>query len=89
MHFVNSNVTLHRIFWFLFWCLAVFCAFVVLLYLWIALPVLMAIARGGSAHLWLFGDAGLFLVGALIYLAVVVHVVIKRRARGADGVGPQ
>lgn len=87
MHLDNSSGTLRRIGWILFWFLAVVSALTLFLFLWIASPALVAIAKGGSGHVWLFGDAGFFLTAALIYLAVVVHVIIKRRARGADKVG--
>jgi hypothetical protein len=87
VHFVKSSITLRRIGWLLFWSLAAVSGLAVLLFLWAALPALIAIAHGGSGRVWLFGDAGFFLVAALMYLAVVGHVIIKRRARGANGVG--
>lgn len=87
MHIVNSSITLRRIGWTLFWSLAVVSAFVVLLFAWVSWPALIAIAQGGSGRVWLFGDAGFFLVAALMYLVVVGHVIIKRRARGANAVG--
>lgn len=87
MHFANKSIMLRRIGWLLFWSLAAISLLVVLLFLWTAVSTLTAISNGGSGGVWLFGTAGHSLAAAIVYLAVVVRVIIKRRTRGADGVG--
>ena len=86
MYSVNSN-RLRQIGWLLFWSLAAISALVVLLFLWAAVPTLVVIAKGGSGHIWFFGSIGFALATSLAYLALAVAVIIKRRARGASGVG--
>jgi len=87
VRFVKSSITLRRVGWLLFWSLAAVSALALLLFLWVASPALIAIAQGGSGRVWVFGNAGFFLLAALMYLAVVGHVIIKRRARGSNGDG--
>ena len=87
MYFANKHIVLRRVGWLLFWSLAAVSVLVVLLFLWAAAPTLAAIANGGSGHVWFFGEAGYLLAAALMYLAVVARVIIRRRAGGTKRIG--
>lgn len=70
-----------RSLWLLFWVGAALSGVIVLLFLWAAIPVAIAIAQGGSARLWFFGHTGYAVAAAALYLVVVACVLVLRARR--------
>jgi hypothetical protein len=63
--------------------LAIASLLIVLLAAYAELPVLVALARGSYVRPWFWGNSGLVVSAAVIYLAVTIVVFAEKRSRGA------
>ena len=70
-----------RALWSLFWAGAALSSVIILLFLWAAIPVAFAIARGGWAQLWFFGNTGYAVSAAALYLVVAACIFVRRGRR--------
>jgi len=70
-----------RALWALFWAGAALSSVIVLLFLWAAIPAAVAIAQGGWAQLWFFGNTGYVVSAAALYLVVAACIFIRRARR--------
>lgn len=75
--------TLFRAGWVLSGWLAIASLLIILLAAYTALPVLVALARGSYVRPWFWGNSGLVVSAAVIYLAVTIVVFAEKRSRGA------
>lgn len=74
---------LYRAGWVLSGLLAIASLLIVLLAAYAALPVLVALARGSYVRPWFWGNSGLVVSAAVIYLAVTIVVFAQKRSRDA------
>jgi Zn-dependent protease with chaperone function len=82
---VNHEMShvLFRAGWLMFELLAIASLLIVLLAAYAVLPVLVALARGSYVRPWFWGNSGLAVSAAALYLAVAIVVFAKKRSRGA------